>query len=184
MTDSDVVACLAVTLDGFIARTDGSFDYLDSYPLPEFGFDEWLEQCGALIMGRKSYEVLLGDDWAWGDRPTMVLTSQPEQAGKLALPAGADVVFHAGPTAQAVREFSAATPKRLWVFGGGDVVTAAIVGGVVDVLDIVVVPEALGSGIPLFTEPIKTPMRLVEATPYENGAVRLVYEIGGAAGTG
>ncbi len=182
MTDSaastastaDVVVSLAVTLDGYIARTDGSFDYLNAYPVPGFDFDKWAGKIGALIMGRKSYEVLLNDDWAWGDRPTMVLTTRTD----LPIPAGADVVFSAAPTAQAVRDFAAATPKRLWVFGGGDVVTAAVQGGAVDVLDIVVMPEALGSGIPLFTEPVKTPMRLVEATPFADGSVRLVYELG------
>ncbi len=173
MNNSDVVACLAVTMDMYIARTDGSFDYLAAYPMPGFDFDAWTDQCGALIMGRKTYEVLLNDDWAWGDRPTMVLTSKLS----LPIPAGANVVFSSAPTAEAVREFSAVTPKRLWVFGGGDVVTTAMLGGAIDVLDIVVMPEALGSGIPLFTEPIKRPMRLTEATPFEDGVVRLVYEI-------
>ncbi len=160
-------------MDMYIARTDGSFDYLDAYPMTGFDFAAWADKCGALIMGRKTYEVLLNHDWAWGDRPTMVLTSQP----RLPIPAGASVVFSSAPTAEAVREFSATTPKRLWVFGGGDVVTAAMLGGAIDVLDIAVMPEALGSGMPLFTEPMKRPMRLTEATPFEDGAVRLVYEI-------
>jgi hypothetical protein len=54
-------------------------------------------------------------------------------------------------------------------------------GGVVDVLDITVVPEAIGEGIPLFSEAFAAPMKIAQAVPYGNGAVRLVYEIDHAA---
>lgn len=168
---TDVVASLAVTLDGYVARADGSVDYLEKYPLPDFDFDGWVAEVGALIMGRTTYEQTMGWGWMWGDRPTMVLTTR----GELDVPDGADIVFSDAPTAGAVRAFSARTPKRLWVFGGGRVVTDAIRGGAVDVLDIAIMPEVLGDGIPLFTTAIDRPMDLLEAVPYENGAVRLVY---------
>jgi dihydrofolate reductase len=84
------------------------------------------------------------------------------------------------PTAQAVREFAAETPKRLWVFGGATVVTAAFLGGAVDVLDITIVPEAIGAGIPLFTEAFRAPMTVAHVVPYPSGAVRLVYDLVGA----
>ena len=94
------------------------------------------------------------------------------------MPDGANITFRAAPTADAVREFSLVTPKRLWVFGGGNVITAALLGGAVDVLDITVVPEVLGAGIPLFTKAFTGPMQLAESVPYPNGAIRLVYQIG------
>jgi dihydrofolate reductase len=172
--EDDVVASLAVTLDGFIARSDGSVDYLDKYPMAEFDFDAWVERIGAVVMGRSSYEVAVGFGWSLGDRPTLVLTS----ATDLAVPEGANVTFQSAPTADAIRTFSAETPKRLWVFGGAAVVTAALLGGAVDVLDITVVPEAIGEGIPLFTEAFPGPMKIQKAVTYANGAVRLVYGLG------
>jgi dihydrofolate reductase len=175
--DDDVVASLAVTLDGFIARPDGSVDYLEKYPIAEFDFDAWVDRVGAVVMGHSSYEVTVGFGWALGDRPTLVLTG----ATDLAVPDGADVTFQAAPTAGAIRAFAAETPGRLWVFGGAQVVTAALLGGVVDVLDITVVPEAIGEGIPLFSEAFAAPMKIAQAVPYGNGAVRLVYEIDHAA---
>jgi dihydrofolate reductase len=111
-------------------------------------------------------------DWMWGDRPTLVLTS----AKDLPVPDGADISFAATPTAEAIEEFRAQTDKRVWVFGGGTVVTAALIGGAVDTLDITVVPEAIADGLPLFTESFSGPMRPLEAIPFENGAVRLVYD--------
>jgi len=168
----DVVASLAVTLDGFVCRPDGAVDYLDKYPLEGFDFPAWTERVGALVMGRVTYVQTMGWGWSWGDRPTLVLTS----ATDLPVPDGANITFEAAPTAEAIAEFSAATDKRLWVFGGGNVVTAGLLGGVVDTLDITVVPEAIGEGVPLFTEPFSGPMRPLAAIPFENGAVRLVYD--------
>jgi dihydrofolate reductase len=173
LNNKDIVASVAMTLDGYIARSDGTVDYLEKYPLTDFDFDAWVERVGALIMGRTTYEQSLEWGWIWGDRPTMVLTGK----SNLPVPDGANITFRAAPTADAVREFSLVTPKRLWVFGGGDVITAALLGGAVDVLDITVVPEVLGTGIPLFTDAFAGPMQLSESVPYPNGAVRLVYKI-------
>ena len=172
MSDSDVVAGLAVSLDGFIAAADGSVGFLEKYPIEEFDFDSFVDGIGALIMGSATYEQTIGWGWLWGDRPTMVLTTRPG----LDVPDGADVSFSSAPTAEAIPEFSAATPKRLWVFGGGRVVTDGLRGGVIDTLDLTVMPEALGSGVPLFAGPYEGPMRLLQSVPYANGAIRLVYD--------
>ncbi len=171
--NNDVVASLAVTLDGYVCRPDGAVDYLEKHPVEEFDFPAWVDRVGALAMGRTSYVQTVGWGWTWGDRPTLVLTSESD----LLVPEGANVTFRAAPTAEAIAEFSAQTDKRLWVFGGGNVVTAALLGGVIDALDIMIVPEAIGSGIPLFTEPFSGSMQLIETFPFANGAVRLVYDV-------
>jgi dihydrofolate reductase len=170
--NDDVVASLAVTLDGYVCRLDGAVDYLDKYPLEGFDFAAWADRIGALVMGRTSYVQTVGWGWTWGDRPTLVLTN----ATDLPIPEGANVTFKAAPTADAIAEFSKQTEKRLWVFGGGEVVTAALAGGVVDTLDITVVPEAIGSGIPLFSDAFSGPMRVLETMPFDNGALRIVYD--------
>jgi dihydrofolate reductase len=172
--DNDVVASLAVTLDGYICRLDGAVDYLDKYPLEEFDFSAWSDRIGALAMGRTTYSQTVEWGWTWGERPTLVLTT----ATDLPVPEGANVTFKAAPTPAAIAEFSRETEKRLWVFGGGNVVTAALLGGVVDTLDVTVVPEAIGEGIPLFTEAFSGSMRLIESASFDNGAVRLVYDVG------
>ena len=172
MSPSDVVASLAVSLDGYVAEADGSVGFLDKYPIEEFDFDAFVDGVGALIMGSTSYVQAVEWGWMWSDRPTMVLTNRSD----LSVPSGADIRFAAMPTAAAIRSFSAQTPKRLWVFGGGSVVTEGLQGGAIDTLDITLMPEALGSGIPLFAAGYDGPMRLVESVPYANGAVRLVYD--------
>lgn len=173
MENSEVVASLAVTLDGYVCRPDGSVDYLEKYPIEEFDFGAFLEDIGALIMGSTSYLQAVDWGWMWGDRPTMVLTSRTD----LPVPSDAQVAFSSASTPEAIRDFSAATPKRLWVFGGGKVITDGLIGGAIDTLDITVIPEAIGNGIPLFSAPYEGPMSVVEATPYSNGAVRLIYDV-------
>ena len=162
---------VAVTLDGYVARPDGSVDYLEKHPIAEFDFDGFVETIGALIMGSTTYQQTIGWGWEWGDLPTMVLTTK----GSLEVPDGANVRFTDTPTPEAIRSFSAATPKRLWVFGGGRVITDGLIGGAIGTLDITVMPEAIGSGIPLFTNPYDGPMKLEASTGYANGAVRLIY---------
>jgi len=172
VSDSDVVASLAITLDGYVCREDGSVDYLEKYPIEEFDFADFVDGIGALIMGSTSYVQAVEWGWMWGDRPTMVLTTRRD----LPIPDGADIRFSSMPTPQAIRTFSAKTPMRLWVFGGGRVITDGLRGGAIDTLDVTVMPEAIGSGIPLFAEAYDGPLKLVETTAYANGAVRLVYD--------
>jgi dihydrofolate reductase len=172
MDARDTVASLAVSLDGYIAQTDGSVDFLGNYSMDDYDFDEFAGTIGALIMGSGTYEVSLGFGWHWGDMPTMVLTTRTD----LVVFEGANVVFADRPTAEAIQAFSAETPKRLWVHGGGRVVTDGLIGGAIDTLDLMVIPEVLGTGIPLFTEPYSGPMRPIQHASYDSGAVRLVYD--------
>lgn len=169
----DVVASMAVTLDGYLCRLDGSVDYLDNHPIEDFDLEGWASRVGALIMGRATYEQALGFGWAWGAMPTMVLTT----SGLLPVPDGSNVRFGSAPTGQAIVDFAAETEGRLWVLGGGNVVTEGLLAGVIDTLDLVVIPEAIGAGVPLFAQPFAGPMRMLEAIPFKDGAVRLVYDV-------
>jgi len=170
---TDVVAYLAVSLDGFIAESDGSVSFLDDFGSEEFGFGDFIEGVGAAVMGSTTYEQVLGFGWPYGDTPTLVLTSR-----ELDVPDGAHVTFSAERTGDAIRAFAAETDKRIWVIGGGKVVTAALQSGAVDTLELYIMPIALGRGIPLFTEPCEGPLALIESHAFGNGVVRLVYTIG------
>jgi len=169
----DIVASLAVTLDMYVAREDGEVDYLEKYPITDFDFDAFLAGVGAIIMGRASYVQAVEWGWQWADYPTMVLTNQTD----LQVPDSADVRFSSAPTAEAIPAFAAETPNRLWVFGGGRVITDGLLGNAIDTLDLTVMPEAIGAGIPLFANGYAAPMRVHQTTPYDNGAMRVVYDL-------
>ena len=62
------------------------------------------------------------------------------------------------------------------MFGGGRVITDGPVAGVIDTLDVTVMPEAIGVGIPLFEGPHAGQVHLIESTVFSNGAVRLIHQ--------
>ncbi|WP_422010560.1 dihydrofolate reductase family protein [Reyranella sp.] len=69
---------IAMSLDGKIARADGSFDWLERYPPQEFGFDALMAGIDAILMGRDTCEVMRGfGEWPYGDKPTIVMTHRP-----------------------------------------------------------------------------------------------------------
>jgi dihydrofolate reductase len=171
---TDVVAYLAVSLDGFIAESDGGVHFLDEFGSEEFGYGDFIEGIGAAVMGSTTYEQVLGFGWPYGDMPTLVLTSR-----QIDVPEGANVTFSSERTGDAMSVFVATVAKRVWVIGGGKVVTAALQAGAVDTLELYVMPVVLGGGVPLFTEPCGGPLNLIESKAYSNGVVKLLYDVSG-----
>jgi dihydrofolate reductase len=123
--DSHVTIHMAASLDGFIARTDGRVDWLETSD--EFadgdtldpGFVEaFLKTIDCYVMGSRTYETALsfeakGFGWSYGDKPTFVLTSRE-------LPRTRDTVeFHSGDLAQFVNGRLRPTFRSIWSVGGG-----------------------------------------------------------------
>ncbi len=163
---------IAVSLDGKIARPDGSFDWLIEYPPQEFGIDAFLAEVDAIVMGRATYEAVRGfGDWPHPDKPTFVVTSRPlvdPPQGVEARPAD---------FAALAAELESKGARRVWVEGGGQVIRGIMAVGKLDILEMALLPLVLGDGIPLF--PRGTPglgLRLVKCEPRSGGALHLVYE--------
>ncbi|MCO6419181.1 dihydrofolate reductase family protein [Siccirubricoccus sp. KC 17139] len=163
---------LAVSLDGRIARPDGSVDWLADYPAEDFGFESFLAGVDAILMGRGTYDAVrrMGD-WPYPGKPTLVLTSRPLDDP----PEGVEA--HAGDAAAIAAACEARGYRRVWIEGGGQVIRAMIAIGKLDVLEMAVIPIILGEGIPLFppgTAELRLRLRHCEARA--GGALHLVYE--------
>ncbi len=163
---------IAVSLDGKIARPDGSFDWLNGYPPEEFGINAFLAEVDAIVMGRATYETVRGmGDWPHPGKPTFVVTSRPladPPPGVEARPAN---------FAALAGELEGRGCKRVWVEGGGQVIRGMMAAGKLDVLEMALLPLVLGDGIALF--PPGTPglgLRLVKCEPRSGGALHLIYE--------
>ncbi|WP_372620840.1 dihydrofolate reductase family protein [Falsiroseomonas sp.] len=164
---------IATSLDGRIARPDGSVDWLGGGgPPEEFGYEAFYASVGAILMGRGTYDAVRGmGDWPYAGKPTFVLTRRPlDDAPPL-------VEARSGDIAAIAAELEAQGHARIWVEGGGDVVRQMLAIGKLDVLEMAVLPLVLGSGIPLFPEGTKeTALRLVSCVTRGGGALHLVYE--------
>jgi dihydrofolate reductase len=167
---------IAVSLDGKIARPDGSVDdwLAAEYPAEDFGFDAFFASVDAILMGRGTYEAVLrfgGGDWPYPGKPTIVMTTRPLPDP----PPGVEA--RSGDVAAVVAELEGRGHRRVWVEGGGQLIRSMIAIGKLDVLELAVIPIILGDGVPLF--PGGTPeldLRLVKCEPKTKGAVHLVYE--------
>ena len=163
---------IAMSLDGKIARADGSFDWLEHYPPQEFGFDTLTAGIDAILMGRDTYEVVRGfGAWPYGDKATIVMTHRP------LLDAPPMVEARSGDLAVLAPELEARGYRRVWVEGGAQVIRGMIAAGKLDVLEMAIVPIVLGDGIPLIapgTPELK--LTLTSCEPRSGGALHVVYE--------
>jgi dihydrofolate reductase len=160
---------IAATLDGFIAREDGSFDFLDPYT-EDHGYADFFAGVDALVIGRGTYDTVLAfPDWPYGEKRLIVCTKSPAPA-----PRHGEELFPGTPRELADR-LAREGVRRVYLDGGA-LIRSFLGEGLVDELAIHVVPLLLGKGRPLFASGIpELPLRLVEAKSFASGLVQLRY---------
>lgn len=175
-----ISAFIATSLDGFIARPDGSIDWLTNpdYEIPEqdFGYQLFMNSVDVLVMGRNTYEkVLTFDEWPYGDKPVVVLCHEPPTQPN---EQGVKVEFLSGSPAEVVSQLSNCGFRHVYL-DGGQTIQGFLRDKLVDELTITRIPILLGQGLPLFGE-LDHDIRLeqVQTTAYPNGFVQSVYKLG------
>lgn len=167
---------IATSLDGFIARQDGSLDWLPGDDVEPHGYDEFMATVDALVMGRKTFETVLSfSSWPFGKKPVIVLsTSMPE----LKAPDGAVCDLMSGTPDEIVSRLSQRGFKHLYV-DGGVTIQGFLRAGLIQRLIVTRIPVLLGSGIPLFGS-LAHDIRLehVATRSYAGGLVQSEYVIG------
>ncbi len=172
-----VCVFVGTSLDGFIARRDGSIDFLDvaSGGGDDGGFTAFLQGVDALVMGRATYDqVLTFDQWAYGDKPIVVLTHRPLPPPRWPQ---ARVEAMAGEPADVLAKLAQRGWTRLYV-DGGQVVHQFLRAGLVDRLVVTRLPVLIGEGINLFC-PLPSDIRLRHVTTrtYGEGLVQSEYAV-------
>jgi dihydrofolate reductase len=177
----------AATLDGYIAESDDRLDWLLTYE-GEFegadsdegqaGYQTFYEGIGAMVMGSVTYEWVLahGGGWAYKGKPTWVLSSrqldQPEDDE-------VDIRVVDAKVPDLIDELRDAAGERdLWVVGGGNVASQFADHGLLDRVEMTIVPVVLGEGKPLFDRRLPGgPMQLIGSRTFSSGMVGLTYEV-------
>jgi dihydrofolate reductase len=184
IADSRVTIHMAASLDGFIARKDGSVDWLETSD--EFaggdtmdpGFVEaFLKTIDCYVMGSRTYETALrfeaqGLGWSYGEKPTFVLTSRD-------LPRIRETVeFYSGDLAQFVNGRLRSRYRTIWFVGGGAVSGECLRLGLADELCYSILPILIGDGLPFFDKlDSDVALHLAEVRAYKSGMVELRYEV-------
>ena len=187
--DSSVTVHMAASLDGFIARKDGRVDWLetsDQYAAGESlapgAVETFLATVDCYVMGSRTYETALrfesqGFGWAYGDKPTFVLTTRELSKTR------ANVEFHAGNLAQFVNEQLRPNFRSIWIVGGGAVAGECLRLGLADEVRYSILPILIDDGIPFFENLGRDiALHLAEVKAYKNGMVELRYEVRGHRG--
>jgi dihydrofolate reductase len=165
---------VGTSLDGFIARTDGRLDFLEAGGSEPHGYEEFLATVDALVIGRKTYETVLGfGGWAYGEKPVFVLSSQ----GIVPAPPGAKVERMSGAPAEIVSRLQAQGISHIYV-DGGVTIQRFLLAGLIDRLIITRVPVLIGTGIPLFGALARDiTLKHVATRQYAGGLVQSEYVV-------
>jgi dihydrofolate reductase len=164
-----------VSVDGFLARPNGALDFLDAGGQEPHGFEEFYSTIDVMVIGRKTFEVVLGfGGWAYGTKPVVVLSSQP-----LDLSSIKDGVVEqmSGEPAEIVTRLKARGFQHAYI-DGGITIQRFLAAGLILRLIITHVPILIGSGIPLFgLLPHDIILRHIATRSYKGGLVQTEYEI-------
>jgi dihydrofolate reductase len=170
---------IATSVDGFIARKDGAIDWLPEDAEPH-GYDEFMATIDAIVMGRNTFETVLGFG-AWPFKtPVIVLSSR---ASELVAPEGASCDMMSGTPEEIVARLDERGLKHLYI-DGGVTIQRFLEAGLIQRMIITRIPVLLGSGIPLFG-PLSRDVKLdhVATRTYRGGLVQSEYTIDKTATT-
>lgn len=163
-----------VSVDGFLARPNHALDFLEAGGQEPHGFEEFYGSVDVLVIGRRTFEVVLTfGKWPYGKKPVVVLSSR-----RLDLSAvkGGVVEQMLGEPKKIVKQLKARGFKHAYI-DGGITIQRFLAAGCIDRLVITRVPVLIGAGIPLFgAVPQDIRLHHVATRCYKGGLVQSEYE--------
>ena len=164
---------VATSLDGFIAKPDGSVDWLSCVEAEgeDYGYANFFDSIDGLLMGRATFEQIMNfGRWPYGNKPCWVWTHHDIESSPSSVVA----------TAESPRAIVAAAQDQglnhLWLVGGGKLAAAFQAERLISTYIISIIPVVLGRGVPLFDGSQSTGrLILKESRPYKSGLVQLIY---------
>jgi dihydrofolate reductase len=168
-----IIYAVGISLDGYIARPDGSLDFLHLSP-SNYSMAPFFKTIDLGLMGRKTYEAGVrmnaGKFESYGLRCYVLSRTLPEgERG--------GAIFVREEPRKLVEKLRKQRGKHIWLAGGGELAREFLKEDLVDELYLGIVPVLIGEGIPLF--PPGFPQRefsLVENKTYSGGMIALKYE--------
>ena len=162
---------VAASLDGYIAGPKGEADWIIMDP--EIDFRAVFEQFDTFLVGRRTFETMIRA--GRGETPGMKTFVFSRTLRQQDYP-GVTVV--ADKSEDLVSALRAEPGKDIWLFGGGSLFSSLLNAGLVDTVEVAIIPVLLGEGIPLLASPARqTELNLTGHKVYKTGIASLVYAV-------
>jgi dihydrofolate reductase len=168
----ELVYSVATSLDGFIAGPNGEYDWIIQDPTIDFG--EIFQQFDTIIMGRHCYEFMQREGHSareFGMKVFVVSTTLDPAKHTDVTVVGSDI-------ASLVADLKHKSGKDIWLFGGGTTFRGLLDAGLVDRVEVSVIPVLLGGGIPLVPNGRRWSLRFKDSRTFPSGIVSLTYLVG------
>jgi len=167
---------IAISLNGKIARKDGSVDWLDSVPNPEasdYGYADFLKTIDTTIQGFNTYQQVInwGIEFPYKAFKNFVFTRKEREKEEF-------VEFISSKEIHKIKELKQQEGKDIWLIGGAQINKILLNEGLIDEIKLFIMPIIIPNGIELFEgELIEKQMKLTGSKTYPSGVVELNYEL-------
>lgn len=173
-----IILYIATSLNGKIARADGSVDWLESIPNPDqldYGYTDFYASIDTTIIGGATFRQLQSWDinWPYSGATSYIIS---RQAAPSALPK--DVHWLSEQPLEFIRQLKMQPGKNVWLVGGGQINTLFLQAGLIDEIRLFVMPIILPDGLDLF--PNNPPLQILQLThsqPYPTGVLELHFSL-------
>jgi dihydrofolate reductase len=176
-----IIAYIATSADGYIARPNGDVEWLNRRPRKfDYGITAFYRSIDTVLWGRKTYDWLLSYYKKKGKKERMFDTKLSNYVFSRKPPkrAAPGVEFVSEPVKAFAQRLRATPGKHIWMMGGGELIASFLDAGEIDEFDIHVIPNFIGEGIPLVAPRRRDiALRLLSAKKYPDGVVRVRYEV-------
>lgn len=169
---------IAISLNGYITKSDHTVDWLDKIPTPDgedYGYVDFYNSCGATLMGNNTYKFILnsGHDFPYAATDNYVFTRNGELANNK------DVTYISEKPIEFVQSLKKEEGKDIWLIGGGQLNTLFLDHQLIDEIWIHIMPILLEEGIKL-TETLSKDvlLDLISSKAYSSGVMEMKFKVG------
>jgi len=159
-----------MSIDGFIAKKNGSVDWLDKYnnTNEDYGYTKFYKSLNTIILGNTTYKQFPQE---YKNKNCYIFSKQKQTQKN-------NIIFINDKPENLIKSLDPKTNKKIWLVGGANLVNQFIKSNLIDELIISIIPDFLGSGIRLFeNNNQELSIKIKETKTYKTGIVQIKYKI-------
>ena len=160
-----------MSLDGFIARENGSVDWLDKFnsPKEDYGYKKFFDSINTVLMGSSTYKQILGfGEFPYKGKNCFVFSKKIKE--------GKHVKFVNEDVKNFIENLDPKENQKIWLVGGANLVNQFLKHNLIDEYMLYTMPILLGKGIKLFDTIKELPLVLKRTKSFKSGVIETHYE--------